>query len=487
MNKKAVGDFLRTLRNEKNLTQNKLSEELEGIFGCIYSAAAISKWERGESVPNIDDLQKLAKFYNVSVDEILNGIKYEEVNFEIKYFICNDGWLSQYNSDDLYDIREEQELIIETRFKELLRKMVGNGLSLSEDKEFDFIVSHFYRIFPPAINYKNAIEYDNFELTKSIWGEDVHKDLANIKFEIYKQTALMHNSTNEEKYWEANKKFIFSRRQNIWNDINNVIEDRQDELNKRLKTLEDVEKDILLACLQRTNVINTLAVGSPKGKELYEKRYGRKYDEEQLTKRAIRLLIECGAKLNKTLLGYWQVKTSEHSIIDELELLHKKYKAHLLVQVYENGEYHYFHVDNTESNRARLGIKYEDRDFDEKDYQSLEERLYDGENTILKPQKAWASNLEDGKDKELGRSLEEWKDFVHARKQIINMPLESYIWNRDNKMTEELLENLDILSLEKLRERYFPSEYRGEYINDKRFMSHEELRKKYYIKETTNE
>ena len=140
MNKEKIGSFLKALRKEKNLTQIQLSNALGGD----YSDAFISKWERGESVPNIQDLKRLAEYYNVSVDEILNGARYEEVDLEERYFICNSNWMSRYNPDDLYNKREEQEVLIEARFKELLKKMVNEGLSLPEDKEFDFIVNHLY-------------------------------------------------------------------------------------------------------------------------------------------------------------------------------------------------------------------------------------------------------------------------------------------------------------------------------------------------------
>lgn len=56
MNKEIIGKFLRTLRKEKNLTQIQLSNELGGI----YSDATISKWERGESIPNIEDFELLS-------------------------------------------------------------------------------------------------------------------------------------------------------------------------------------------------------------------------------------------------------------------------------------------------------------------------------------------------------------------------------------------------------------------------------------------
>ena len=284
MNKEIIGKFLKTLREEKNLTQIQLSNEFSEVY---YSDAQISKWETGKAVPNVDDLKILAKYFNVTVDEILNGSRYQEANFEDKYFIYNTKWMSRYKPDELYNIREEQELLIETRFKELLKKIVGDGLSLSEDKEFDFLVNHFYQIFIPAIECIDKNAYRNSGVGGCAWVEDIDRsscdcligDLADIKFEIYKQTALMHNSTIEEKYWEANKKFIFIKRQNIREDINDVIEDRENDLKNRLSTLDEYEKDILLATLQQVNVVNTLASTSPKGKELYEKKYGRKYDD----------------------------------------------------------------------------------------------------------------------------------------------------------------------------------------------------------------
>lgn len=475
MNKVKIGKFLRALRQEKNLTQDQLSTE----FGCIYSVAAISKWEKGLSVPNVDDLKTLAMYFNVSVDEILNGARYEEVDFEKKYFIYNKYWMSHYEPNELYDIREKQELLIESRFKELLRKMVSDGLTLPEDKEFDFIVNNFYWIFLPAIECKNDDEYRKCGLNECAKLDDIENclfdvlsgGLSDIKFEIYTNTALTHKATIEEKFWEANKKFVFIAHQNIWNDINHVIEDREDELKKRLNTLENYEKDILLAAFQKINVIDTIGCVDLRGQELYEKQRGHKYDEEQLTKHAIKLLIESGAKLNKAFLGYWRVVTLEHSIIDKLESIQKNYKAPILISVYENERLHYYTVENTESNRAKLGINHNNEAFDETDYKELEKRLYDGKNVILKPYKEWICGSN------------EWGAFLHARRQMLDMPLDAYNENRDDNLTGELLRDLDSLSLEAIRQKYFPSEYKGEYIDDANSMSPEELEKKYYLKE----
>jgi len=474
MDKKVIGKFLKALRDEKNLTQIELSKK----FDYIYSDALISKWERGESVPNIDDLKNLAKFFEVSVDEILNGAKYEEVDFEKQYFISDNAWTSRCNADDLYDIREEQELLIETRFKELLKKMVREGLSLPEDKEFDFIVNHFYQIFLPAVECKNEEAYKNKLIEECACVEDIEYiahdclpgGLSDIKFEIYKQMALMHNATIEEKFWEANKKFVFSKRQNIWDDISDVIDEAEDELRSRILKIENYEKDILLAALQTINV--THRYGKLKK---YEELYNRKYDEELLTKRAIKLLIECGAKLNKNLLGYREWIACPYKIIDVLERIHKRYKSPLLVPVFENKKYEYFIVDNTKSNRTKLGIKHENEVFDELDYLELERKLLKGEDTILKPYFVPVG------------VTDEQSAYMYARRQIKDMPFEAYCEARDEKATQDLLKNLDDLSLKEIRSKYFPIEDRGEYIDDMRSMSLGEFKKKYFIKEAPNE
>lgn len=61
------GDYLKRLRIERGLSQERLSEAL-GL-----SRQSISKWEQGNSAPDIDNVKKLSEFFGVSVDSIING------------------------------------------------------------------------------------------------------------------------------------------------------------------------------------------------------------------------------------------------------------------------------------------------------------------------------------------------------------------------------------------------------------------------------
>ena len=59
---------LAELRREKGLSQEELAEKLN------VSRQAVSKWERGESSPDTDNLIALAQLYGVSLDVLL-GLK----------------------------------------------------------------------------------------------------------------------------------------------------------------------------------------------------------------------------------------------------------------------------------------------------------------------------------------------------------------------------------------------------------------------------
>lgn len=57
---------LQELRKQKGMTQEELAEAL------FVSRAAISKWESGRGYPSIDSLQAIAKYFSVSVDQLLS-------------------------------------------------------------------------------------------------------------------------------------------------------------------------------------------------------------------------------------------------------------------------------------------------------------------------------------------------------------------------------------------------------------------------------
>lgn len=76
MDQTKIGHFIKQLRKEKGVSQ----EELATIFNV--SNRTISRWETGFNMPDISLLSQIAEYFNVSVDDLLQG---ERTNTEIEY------------------------------------------------------------------------------------------------------------------------------------------------------------------------------------------------------------------------------------------------------------------------------------------------------------------------------------------------------------------------------------------------------------------
>lgn len=64
-----IGKFIAACRKEQGLTQAALAEKL-GI-----SDRAVSKWETGKALPDIDKISELCTYLHVDVNELLSGEK----------------------------------------------------------------------------------------------------------------------------------------------------------------------------------------------------------------------------------------------------------------------------------------------------------------------------------------------------------------------------------------------------------------------------
>jgi transcriptional regulator with XRE-family HTH domain len=74
-----IGAFLKTLRKEKNLTQEQAAEQLGVSFRTV------SRWETGTNMPDISLLLEIAELYGVSIPELIEGErKSEKMNEEAK-------------------------------------------------------------------------------------------------------------------------------------------------------------------------------------------------------------------------------------------------------------------------------------------------------------------------------------------------------------------------------------------------------------------
>lgn len=79
MNYKKIGEYIANKRKEKNLTQQELADKMH------VSVKAISKWECGKGIPEISNLQILAKNLDVTIIDILNGKDSKKEDVVVEY------------------------------------------------------------------------------------------------------------------------------------------------------------------------------------------------------------------------------------------------------------------------------------------------------------------------------------------------------------------------------------------------------------------
>ncbi len=78
MEKEKVGGFIKELRTQNGLTQKELADKVH------VTDKAVSKWERGLSIPAPDLFCPLAATLGVSVMELLDGQRHREETIDLK-------------------------------------------------------------------------------------------------------------------------------------------------------------------------------------------------------------------------------------------------------------------------------------------------------------------------------------------------------------------------------------------------------------------
>ena len=69
MDQEKIGQFIKNIRKENNLTQDLFAKKL----GVTYQA--VSKWENGKSIPDIATLKLISQVFNVNIEELIEGEK----------------------------------------------------------------------------------------------------------------------------------------------------------------------------------------------------------------------------------------------------------------------------------------------------------------------------------------------------------------------------------------------------------------------------
>ena len=120
-----IGTNVKRLRAEKGVTQEQLAEAMN------VTCAAVSKWERGETYPDVTLLQPLAYYFGVSLDELM-GYDKEKVDQKIEELIAEFWRLYRKDWRAAYKLIEDAYRAYPNDYRVMYRYMWSRGVESAE-------------------------------------------------------------------------------------------------------------------------------------------------------------------------------------------------------------------------------------------------------------------------------------------------------------------------------------------------------------------
>lgn len=257
MNMQKIGKFILQLRQEKNLSQSDLANLIP------VTRQAVSRWEKGQSIPDSSTLLIISKIFDVSINELLNGERFKKEEPKKLEKIAL----------DMIDKNNSQS----KKFKRVLLFMVLIILLLS----FSFLAYYFINSYNSITVYKIEGENKNFTMQNGIFISTKQKTYFRLGKLIYnnnievKNVRLYYKNGNKEKtifedsdadilitdYYGYNEFFPYE-------DINSIVKKLYLEINYnnnkveilKLKVKKDFANDIFFYHKKAVNGQNSTKI-----------------------------------------------------------------------------------------------------------------------------------------------------------------------------------------------------------------------------------
>ena len=209
-----IGENIKQLRKANNITQEQLAEALN------ITCAAVSKWERGDTYPDITLLQPLAYFFGVTLDELM-GYQASKIQKDI------DELIARYTELYRTDCEAARDLIVKAHAEypndyQIMHCYMWNLAGDYADNDPQNLLSHkaeFLEICERILDgcKDNFIRRDALNMqAKLLWAEGkTEDDLA-----IYQQNLPDWYGTagqkSEQLFPKDTPEFLYHARKNLY-------------------------------------------------------------------------------------------------------------------------------------------------------------------------------------------------------------------------------------------------------------------------------
>ena len=183
LNLEVIGSKITKLRKDLNLTQLELSEKI------YVTPQAVSKWEKGKSIPSIEVLVELTKLFNISIDYLLDNTEILDKDYKSMFknysrtTVINKFINSESPNEDLNKIfylldKSERELIINL--------IISKKLKINIEDVWPYLTSNERKIILGAI-LTNKFDFNLTNISHQLSREELricHKHKEAYKYPL---------------------------------------------------------------------------------------------------------------------------------------------------------------------------------------------------------------------------------------------------------------------------------------------------------------
>ena len=174
MDQEKIGRFIAECRKSKNLTQEELADKL-GITG-----QAVSKWERGKSMPDLSLFKELSNILGITINELISG---EHISSDNYQNVLEENIIKiNVNTIKKYAKITTKGILVTFISISILIILIIVGISF-----YDKIatIKHYYKaddVNVKLCNYQNKFIYSSVELKD---GKQIFLDVTRENEDIY--------------------------------------------------------------------------------------------------------------------------------------------------------------------------------------------------------------------------------------------------------------------------------------------------------------
>lgn len=221
-----LDEKLKALRKEKNVSQEKLAQYLNISF------QAVSKWETGGTYPDISLLPEIARFFGITVDELLQAEQIDEKRLYKEYEEkAAEMWRNGKSYLDLIAIWEEayhkmpnnvsvKEMLMSTYFDADKVKYQNEIIELGTEL-YNSDVSTYYKGQAIHEIARTYAENNNMEMAER-WAAKAYQLMHSqemIRMQIFTDGKELIEQFRFANYWYFNQLFYMSAKLGSCKDI----------------------------------------------------------------------------------------------------------------------------------------------------------------------------------------------------------------------------------------------------------------------------